>query len=186
MHSSTHILSSISIGTLPFFIDTSLITSTESIPYFLGGLTIGSLFPDIDEENSSIGRKTLLISFFLNKLFGHRGITHRFIFFLVPLLITIGFQDLIIEDENIFVFLVSFCFGILFHQIGDMLSGGKYYKGGIKDYFSPFISNGKYFTPFPKIFRCAVGDWKEKIYALIFTSLFFYEILTIIKTIKLF
>lgn len=181
MQSSTHISSSISLATIPFFLQPHLITSIEYVPYFLGGVAIGSLFPDIDEPNSSIGRKTLLLSWFLKRIFGHRGITHRFIFFLVPLLLTIIFENEI-NNKFAFVFMISFCFGMFFHHIGDMLSGGDYFKGGIKDYFAPFITNDKYFTPFPKIFRCAVGDDKEKIYNILFLSSFVYEVFYIIKS----
>ena len=61
------------------------------------------------------------------------------------------------------------------HQVGDMLSGSKIFKGGIRDYFYPFTSSGKYFTPFPKIIRCAVGDRKEQIYNFIFVLIIAYE-----------
>lgn len=181
MQSNTHISSSISLATIPFFFQPHLITSIEYIPYFLGGVAIGSLFPDIDEPNSSIGRKTLLLSMLLKKIFGHRGITHRFIFFLVPLLLTIIFENEI-NNKFAFVFMISFCFGMLFHHIGDMLSGAEYYKGGIKNYFAPFITNDKYFTPFPIVFRCVVGDIKEKIYNMLFLSSFVYEVFYIIKS----
>lgn len=181
MQSNTHISSSISLATLPFFLQPYLISSIEYIPFFLGGVAIGSLFPDIDEPNSSIGRKTILLSMLLKKIFGHRGITHQFIFFLVPLLLTIIFENEI-NNKFAYVFMISFCFGIFFHQIGDMLSGSEYYKGGIKNYFAPVITNDKYFTPFPKIFRCAVGDIKEKIYNLLFLSSFVYEVFYIIKS----
>lgn len=181
MQSNTHISSSISLATIPFFLQPHLITSIEYIPYFLGGVAIGSLFPDIDEPNSSIGRKTLLLSWFLKRIFGHRGITHRFIFFLVPLLLTIIFENEI-NNKFAYVFMISFCFGIFFHHIGDMLSGAEYYKGGIKNYFAPFITNDKYFTPFPIVFRCVVGDIKEKIYNMLFLSSFVYEVFYIIKS----
>ena len=74
------------------------------------------------------------------------------------------------------IFLVGFCFGILFQQVGDMLSGSKIFKGGIKDYFYPFATSGKYFAPFPKIIRSAVGDTKKKIYNFIFVLIIAYEL----------
>ena len=184
MQSKTHLSFALSVATIPFFIEPSWIISIELIPYFLGGISLGALFPDIDEPNSSIGRKTIVVSHLLNYIFGHRGFTHKFIFFLTPLLFTIIFEDLI-NNQLIFIFLISFSFGILLHQIGDMFSGSKYYKGGIKDYFFPFVFNGSYFTPFPKILRCAVGDYKEQIYNFAFTSLFIYEVYHIITTTDL-
>lgn len=195
MQSRTHIASSLSMATIPFYLNPNLI-NFECIPYFISGVVLGSLLPDIDEPNSSIGRKTIGISHLINFIFRHRGFTHKFIFFLIPLLLAIIFENNIndfvsmlinkhINKNYIYVFLISFSFGILFHQIGDMLSGGEYFKGGIKDYFYPFISNGKYFTPFPKIFRCAVGDWKEKIYYVLFISFLIYEIFHIITVTKI-
>lgn len=44
-----------------------------------GAVLLGSLLPDVDEENSFIGRKVPAISFTINKIFGHRGLTHSLI-----------------------------------------------------------------------------------------------------------
>lgn len=184
MQSTTHITSSLSLSLIPFYIEPNVITSIETIPYFLGGIAIGSLFPDIDEPNSSIGRKTIVISHLINFIFKHRGLTHKFIFFLSFLFLAIVLKEQI--NKYVYVSLYAFSFGILFHQIGDMLSGSEYNKGGIKDYFFPITTNGKYFTPFPKILRCKVGDWKEKIYNVMFTSFFLYELYSITTTLNLF
>lgn len=178
MQSNTHISSSISISLLPFVFVPTLSPSIETLSFYLSGVALGSLFPDIDEPQSSIGRYVSklfpFIPIIIKYLFGHRGITHQFIFFLAPLTLLFITEDLL--EPYQFTFLLAFLIGILLHQIGDMLSGSKIYKGGIKNYFYPFIINDKYFTLFPFIFRCAVWDLKEKLYNVLFISLFLYEI----------
>lgn len=59
MQSKTHLFFALSVATIPFFIEPSWIISLALIPYFLGGISLGALFPDIDKANSSIGRKLL-------------------------------------------------------------------------------------------------------------------------------
>lgn len=178
MQSNTHISSSVSISLLPFLYYPSLFTSKEIALLYISGVALGSLFPDIDEPESSIGRYVSKLFPFIpktiNYFFGHRGLTHKFIFFLLPLSVLFIYKESI--NIFVFIFLFSFLIGILMHQIGDMLSGSKRFKGGIKDYFYPITNSGKYFTPFPKIIRCAVWDFKEKIYNLLFLALFVYEV----------
>lgn len=43
---------------------------------FLGFVGLAALFPDIDHENSKIGKKVKPLSFLINKVFGHRGFFH--------------------------------------------------------------------------------------------------------------
>lgn len=52
----------------------------------VGGAIIGSLMPDIDHKNSTIGHKFKLLSSVISNLFGHRGMTHAP---LIHILITI-------------------------------------------------------------------------------------------------
>ncbi|MEV9477498.1 metal-dependent hydrolase [Aliarcobacter butzleri] len=185
MTSTTHTTSSLTIGLLPIYFYPDLI-NLEHLQFYISGLTIGALFPDIDEPNSSIGRSTSkyipFLPHILNWLLGHRGLTHQFIFFIVPLLFVLIFsQEINKINPGLFIFCTTFCFGMFFHQIGDMLSGGKYYKGGIKNYFYPFSNPEKYFTPFPKIFRCAVGDIKEQIYNILFIAIILFELKEILN-----
>lgn len=179
MQSNTHLSSSMSMSLLPFMLIPSLEFNMGLAPFYLSGAAIGSLFPDIDEPQSSIGRYVSRLFPFvpigIKYLFGHRGITHRFIFFLFPLAILLIAKDSL--ENYQFTFLIAFLFGILLHQFGDMLSGSKRFKGGIKDYFYPFFTTkNEYFTPFPFFLRCAVWDLKEKIYNILFICLFIYEI----------
>ena len=50
-----------------------------------------TLLPDIDEDQSTLGRRIKPISFLIEKILGHRGIFHSFI---VPALIFVGFYFL--------------------------------------------------------------------------------------------
>jgi inner membrane protein len=89
----THLATSIALG--------AGIAKIISFPFtigFLGGVSLGSLLPDIDEPNSFIGRRSFGIARVINKRYGHRGMTHSFfvwivlsfILLLIPNLFTIG------------------------------------------------------------------------------------------------
>lgn len=49
-------------------------------PSYYGGIVLGSLLPDIDHPQSYLGRRLWFLSAPINKLFGHRGITHSLLF----------------------------------------------------------------------------------------------------------
>lgn len=91
----------------------------------LGGL-VGSLLPDIDVPTSKISRSlggvTKTISFIINKVFGHRGVTHKiwFIFFVV-IILSPGFYIFNFYPVNILYsgFLFGLAIGILSHIILD-------------------------------------------------------------------
>ena len=175
MTNVTHTSFAISLGLAPIVLMPDLITMKE-LSFYLMGISFGAIFPDIDEPQSYIGRRIPILPRIIKSIFGHRGLTHQFLFFLIPIIFIFAFQKDIKNISNeLFIFLIGTSLGILFHQIGDMLSGSKFFKGGIKDYFYPFASSGKYFTPFPKIIRCAVGDRKEQIYNFIFVLIIAYE-----------
>lgn len=80
----------------------------------LVGTAIGSLIPDIDEPKSYIGRRSLGVSWFIKKKYGHRGGTHSVIiwFILMAILMTIA--------RHPFTYGIS-C-GYLFHIVGDFFS----------------------------------------------------------------
>lgn len=140
------------------------------------------MFPDIDEPRSAIGIQVSkylpFIPYLINLIFGHRGLTHQFLFILVPILALIIYKNSVYASDlnsYVFTFLFAFIFGMLLHQIGDMLSGSSKQKGGIKDYFWPITRTGKYITVFPRFMRCVVWDFREKIYHLFFITLFLYQ-----------
>ena len=113
----------------------------------------GAIFPDIDEPNSYIGKRT----FYLSELFRvmglkHRGFTHWLI---VPLLISlIGY---LVQDRLYSLILYSFAFGILAHDIGDLIT-----RGGIYGFFFPFFRKTK-IVALPSIFRFQTFSFSEMI-----------------------
>lgn len=62
----------------------------NNTPYFdnkviaIGGAVFGSLLADIDEPKSTMGNLLPVLSHFINKIFGHRGLLHDIAIF-VPL-----------------------------------------------------------------------------------------------------
>lgn len=80
----------------------------------IGGLALGALLPDIDEESSYIGKRTFFISRFINKVFGHRGLTHWLITWLILSLILFALF------HNWFVIALSI--GYLLHLCEDRFS----------------------------------------------------------------
>ena len=142
---------------------------TEAIISYLV-ILVGSLLPDIDEPNSYIGKKTFHISSVL-KILGlkHRSITHWLI---TPLLIvTVG---MLIDSNLIALVLFSVAFGILAHDIGDLLT-----YGGINGFFFPFFPNRKAVL-LPKILRFETFSITEKVLILILLGvnfLLYYKLL---------
>lgn len=118
MQYRTHMTTALMVG-LPIMAATDTLTIGA-----VAALSIGAVFPDIDEPNSWIGCRTRGISDLLNTVFGHRGITHSLmgvilVFLTILLMISIlGFS---------FVVGMYFTLGYLLHLIGDSFS-----KSGVK------------------------------------------------------
>lgn len=79
MKGSTHVVIGLSFG-----VTTQLLIGFPAerfleIPFYYGGLVLGSLLPDIDHPQSYLGRRLTPLSVPIFKLFGHRGITHSFL-----------------------------------------------------------------------------------------------------------
>lgn len=77
----------------------------------IGG--IAGIVPDIDDPRSKIGRPLFFVSIPLNQIFGHRTLTHSFLFVTALWLLLQPFTDW----ANVIAL------GILVHIIGDMLTG---------------------------------------------------------------
>jgi inner membrane protein len=104
----THVLTSIA-GALVI----SNSTHVDFSVALAGGVILGSLLPDVDEDGSFIGRKTLGVSKIIKMIFGHRGITHSlFAWFLFSIPYLISHNS----------FLLGLSLGYLFHILGDMFS----------------------------------------------------------------
>ncbi len=93
--------------------------------YFIG-VVIGSLFPDIDEPGSYIGRKLFMFSLILSQFIDHRGITHT-------ITICIAYAGILYStylmswlDTNMILLSIGFLVGNIGHIFGDMMT-----KGGV-------------------------------------------------------
>ncbi|HEH5010701.1 TPA: metal-dependent hydrolase [Campylobacter coli] len=146
-----------------------------SLVAFYGAVYFGSLFPDIDEPNSKIGRRFVGVSNLLNAVFGHRGFTHS-LAFIVLLGIVTGFlltldsvhsylASMKVESLNApFYVFWGFIFGNILHLLGDSMT-----KSGIP-LLMPF-SQKKFFA-LPKSMRFVTG--KSVDLGIAFLSLFFF------------
>jgi len=99
-------------------------------PLSVAALLLGALLPDIDEPGSYIGRRTYMSSIFREVGISHRGFTH---FLLIPLIIMCA--SLLFFSGGFWFWLG---FGILMHDLGDMLT-----IGGIKGFFYPLFPDKK-------------------------------------------
>jgi inner membrane protein len=72
MMGKTHLAGGVFTAAVPFAFD----TSPELGVLFAGGAVLGSLLPDIDHADSTIGRRLVVVSLPIQLLVGHRGATH--------------------------------------------------------------------------------------------------------------
>lgn len=130
------------------FIEKFLSVSNEiELLVLFYSILIGSLFPDIDEPNSAIGRKSFIISHFLNIFFGHRTITHTLLVIIVCYSFSFAFIG------YIEVFLIGLAIGIFVHCVGDML---------VKETLSSFFYPAKItISLLPEILRFSTGGVVE-------------------------
>ena len=92
------------------------------------GSMLGSLIPDIDSPSSMLSKRVPFIPKIINKLFGHRGITHAPLLYLL-----LGFALYVKKPDGLlFYFLLGLLIGCAAHLVQDMLT-----KGGIP-LFYPF------------------------------------------------
>jgi inner membrane protein len=81
---------------------------------------LGSVFPDIDEPNSYIGRKFSFLSHIFKGILGHRGFTHSFLgMFLFTFIIAgiiYGYYG------QSFYYSLFFCLGYFSNILGDLMT----------------------------------------------------------------
>ena len=96
-----------------------------SIGVFTAASLLGGLTPDIDMPTSTIGKPLKPISKLINKLFGHRTITHA-VFWIIPIVFLIwrfsGFEG--VRYHFLTVALQGYLCGFLSHLLGDMMTTG--------------------------------------------------------------
>ncbi len=79
----------------------------------ISGLTLGALLPDIDEPRSFVGKRIPFLPHVINKIFGHRGMTHS----LIAILLMFGIYLLC---SNIFTLMLVL--GYFLHVLEDTFS----------------------------------------------------------------
>lgn len=126
MQFQTHITSGLAIA-IPL-----LNYSDELSAINVMAFSLGVVFPDIDEPNSFIGKRTKGVSHLMNLFFGHRGITHSLFAFIFIGLLSYFAISLLSFVPTIPV--VLFVLGYLTHLIQDSFS-----KSGVK-WLLPFSS----------------------------------------------
>lgn len=92
----------------------------------VSGATIGSLAPDVDHPESKVGRKFILkpISIFINKVFGHRTITHSVVMSIFMTIILLS-STLLFTGISNFIYsniIIGFCVGWFSHLLLDLLT----------------------------------------------------------------
>lgn len=145
MTAKSHIVTNFNFALLPMLLFPDLIFSGgyhNQYYLFLAGVLFGSLFPDIDEPNSSLGKKVWFLSKDINLLIGHRTFTHNILLYMAIAL----FSFILMEFEhNEIFFLFGFCLGSVFHILEDSIT-----NGGVKKALRPFVKN---FTLVPETIR---------------------------------
>ena len=144
MMKKTHMLTSVTAG-----VALTHFTPIEPTVGLFLGIVAGSVFPDIDEPQSYIGRKTSVevfntrigLSSVIKGIFGHRGFTHSLLatlFVFIPYFLMLGYTSQLDQmgliERFITQILMGLGFGYLFHILGDMFS-----KSGVP-LFMPFTS----------------------------------------------
>lgn len=115
MQAKTHITTTLALG-LPLMSLTNELTLVN-----VGVLAVGSLLPDIDHPSSYLGKRHKMVSGVTNKAFGHRGITHSLLGFILIGIIVKFIQKQYLTDriENIVFWLML---GYLLHLLEDSFS----------------------------------------------------------------
>lgn len=122
--------------------------------YFLGGVILGSILPDLDEPQSLIGRKLGIIAYILRFLgLEHRTLSHSILFSLIFLIPAILFPY---PFNSV---LLGIGVGIILHCIGDMLT-----KSGLKYFLYPYQVE---LHLLPKELRFRTGSITEEILIII-------------------
>lgn len=160
MQYRTHFVTSLAVA-LP------IMTTTETLSIgSVIALSLGAVFPDIDEPHSWIGAKTRGISDILNKIFGHRGLTHSLLgmiiaFLTIMLMVSLAHFNVILG--------IYFMVGYALHLIEDSFS-----KSGVK-WLLPFSD---------KQYQSGLGIYYYRTGSMIENLIFFGTVLILLIEIK--
>lgn len=122
----THIAGGLALGYIAFnninMLDVNIMES-KSLLIVTSGLTLGSLFPDIDHKNSYLSRKIRPISFVTSKIFKHREFTHSIVGTIsVAFLLNVILEKVGVEAITADIFLKAFTIGVVSHILLDMMT----------------------------------------------------------------
>jgi len=163
MLGKTHIVNAVAITSIPLVFGVKV--NTEYIVFIIL-VGIGSIFSDIDEPNSLIGRRLKFLSYPINIFFGHRTITHNLLLF-STISLFFYYQD--------YKYLFAISLGSLIHILQDSLT----YQG-IKGGLFPLQKLNYHFVLLPRAFRFAVGSLFE--YIIFFLSVIFLLLVIYIQS----
>jgi len=151
MNAPTHIIGgAVFAGTLCSFADVNIFENY----YYIAACAGFSLLPDVDTTKSAIGKIFYPVSWLIYRKFGHRTITHSFLFLALVWSSFIALSKFgIIHDPN---FIKIALFSLLSHFVFDMVT-----ISGIPLLY-PFFQN-KCVIPGNKNFRFNTGEWKSEI-----------------------
>lgn len=145
-------------GIFASFTDVNIFESPE----YFGATVLFSVLPDADHTRSLIGKSVYPLARFINTKFGHRTITHSFIFIL-SVVVVIRISEMMLYKPPIFS-IIAF-YGILSHCIFDMCT-----RQGIQ-FFYPFSKRPAVLPANPQM-RLQTNDLRsEAIIFVIFCSL---------------
>lgn len=139
MKGRTHLLAGTAAGSVAAAVTYNATGSWKIATGVLGFTMIGSLFPDIDNTQSMLGRKIKPISFIINKIWGHRGFIHT-PFNMLCLSAIALFAIYFYSSQWCIPFLIGFMVGMGSHLLLDAIT-----KGGIA-FLYPFSQKKFNFT----------------------------------------
>lgn len=123
-HLATGLITGLTLGILTL----SDSTGVGGMLSLAAASAVGSLAPDMDLPTSTVGKKVKPIAIVINKMFGHRTITHAPLW-IIPLVILYIMMPKFLTSPNIPIWqsaLLGYIAGYICHLIGDILT-----KGGI-------------------------------------------------------
>lgn len=149
MRYKTHIVTSLSLGA-----GLSIVFHYPFHILYVLGISFGSLLPDIDEPKSFIGRRSFGIAQVFKRNFGHRGLTHSLVAWVIISIFLLIYPTPLTLGISI---------GYLFHILGDLFSTSSV------PIFAP-IDNRRPKSPF--VYK--VGNRSENFILYIFTFVLVY------------
>ncbi len=138
MNFKNHLFFSISF--IFFFVNIFDIFIYVDLWHMLLASFITCLLPDLDHPKSILGIKTKFLSFFIFSYFGHRNITHSFLF-LIFIFLCLFYLNFIYWKFNLDI-IIGMILGYLSHIVADLFT----YRG--INFFWPFNLKLKFFMWF--------------------------------------